>query len=144
MKEQDSSDVFLHDVDDTAMKFLLEYAYTGEIVITSDNVQVLLPASSLMQIQEVRDACCRFLMKQLHPTNCLGIRSFADTHSCKELHLKSHCFALQNFQQVVATEEFLLLPFNEVELDQHKLSQFAKSRENNPMMFPHLLCRSKN
>lgn len=40
---------------------------------------------------------------------------FIDIHSCKELHIKSHCFALQNFQQVVATEEFLLLPFNEVE-----------------------------
>lgn len=37
-----------------------------------------------------------------------------DTHSCKELHLKSHVYALQNFQQVVGTEEFLLLPFEEV------------------------------
>lgn len=39
--------------------------------------QVLLPASSLLQINSVRDACCTFLMKQLHPTNCLGIRQFA-------------------------------------------------------------------
>lgn len=39
---------------------------------------------------------------------------FPDTHSCKELHSRSHCFALQNFQQVVNTEEFLLLPITEV------------------------------
>jgi hypothetical protein len=37
-----------------------------------------------------------------------------DAHSCKELHLRSHRYALQNFQQVVGTEEFLLLGFNEV------------------------------
>ncbi|XP_017775251.1 PREDICTED: kelch-like protein 17 isoform X2 [Nicrophorus vespilloides] len=115
MREQGCPEVELHEMDAIAIELLVEYAYTGEITITADNVQVLLPASSLLQMQKVREACCRFLMRQLHPTNCLGIRSFADTHSCKELHLKSHCFALQNFQQVVATEEFLLLPFQEVE-----------------------------
>ena len=54
-------------------------------------------------------------MRQLHPTNCLGIRNFADTHACKELHKRSHKFALQNFQEVMGTEEFLLLPFQEVD-----------------------------
>lgn len=39
--------------------------------------QVLLPASSLLQIQSVREACCKFLLRQLHPSNVLGIRSFA-------------------------------------------------------------------
>lgn len=77
MKEQNSTEIVLHDIDPTAIELLLDYAYTGQIVITPDNVQVLLPASGLLQIQEVREACCRFLMKQLHPTNCLGIRSFA-------------------------------------------------------------------
>ncbi|GJQ83409.1 hypothetical protein Trydic_g14191 [Trypoxylus dichotomus] len=115
MKEHSSTEVILHDIDPTAIEMLLDFSYTGQIMITADNVQVLLPASSLLQMHEVREACCTFLMKQLHPTNCLGIRSFADTHSCKELLIKSHCFALQNFQQVVGTEEFLLLPFNEVE-----------------------------
>ena len=37
-----------------------------------------------------------------------------DTHACKELHKRSHKFALQNFQEVMNTEEFLLLPFQEV------------------------------
>ena len=39
---------------------------------------------------------------------------FSDTHACKELHKRSHKFALQNFQEVMSTEEFLLLPFQEV------------------------------
>ncbi|XP_019876075.2 kelch-like protein 17 isoform X3 [Aethina tumida] len=114
MKEQHEKEIIIHDMDSAAVELLIQYAYTGQITITPDNVQVLLPASSILQMQEVREACCRFLLRQLHPTNCLGIRSFADTHSCKELHLKSHVYALQNFQQVIATEEFLLLPFQEV------------------------------
>lgn len=44
----------------------------------------------------------------------LVICPFSDAHSCKELHTRSHKYALQNFQQVVSTEEFLLLPFSEV------------------------------
>lgn len=77
MKEHESNEVALHDVDPTAIELLIEYAYTGQIIITPDNVQVLLPASSVLQMQDVREACCRFLLRQLHPTNCLGIRSFA-------------------------------------------------------------------
>ena len=30
----------------------------------------------------------------------LILRNFADTHACKELHKRSHKFALQNFQEV--------------------------------------------
>lgn len=115
MAEKVQREVVLHDIDAAALQLLVDYAYTGEIHITEDNVQVLLPASSLLQISSVREACCKFLMRQLHPSNCLGIRSFADAHSCKELHRRSHRFALQNFQDVMNTEEFLLLPFSEVE-----------------------------
>ncbi|XP_021940752.1 kelch-like protein 17 isoform X3 [Zootermopsis nevadensis] len=115
MAEKLQEEVTLHDVDATALQLLVEYSYTGEILITEDNVQVLLPVSSLLQISSVREACCKFLMRQLHPSNCLGIRSFADAHACKELHRRSHRFALQNFQEVTGTEEFLLLPFSEVE-----------------------------
>lgn len=77
MLERNRAQVTLHDVDPTALKQLIDYTYTGEITITEDNVQVLLPASSLLQIQSVREACCKFLLRQLHPSNCLGIRSFA-------------------------------------------------------------------
>ncbi|XP_069989697.1 kelch-like protein 17 [Penaeus vannamei] len=113
--EKTQEKVTLQELDSTALELLVEYSYTGEIVITEDNVQVLLPASSLLQMASVREACCKFLMRQLHPSNCLGIRSFADAHSCGELHTRSHRFALQNFPEVCGTEEFLLLPFKQVE-----------------------------
>ncbi|XP_071447605.1 kelch-like protein 17 [Hetaerina americana] len=115
MAEKLQCEVTLHDIDSSALHLLVDYAYSGEILITEDNVQVLLPASSLLQMASVTDACCKFLLRQLHPSNCLGIRSFADAHACKDLHRKSHRFALQNFQEVMQTEEFLLLPIHEVE-----------------------------
>ena len=47
--------------------------------------QALLPAANLLQLSAVRDACCDFLESQLHPTNCLGFRAFADLHGCMNL-----------------------------------------------------------
>jgi len=115
MAERNKSVITLHDLDINALNLLVDYAYTGQICITEENVQSLLPAASLLQISSVREACCKFLLRQLHPSNCLGIRSFADAHSCEELHITSHRYALENFQEVALTEEFLLLPFVEVQ-----------------------------
>ncbi|XP_076332123.1 kelch-like protein 17 isoform X1 [Tachypleus tridentatus] len=115
MAEKNLATITLHEIDSCALSSLVEFAYTGEVLITEDNVQSLLPAASLLQVSSVREACCRFLLRQLHPSNCLGIRSFANAHSCEELHQKSHKYALQNFQEVALTEEFLLLSLIEVQ-----------------------------
>lgn len=40
MKEHNSPEVALHDLDAAAVELLIEYAYTGHILITADNVQV--------------------------------------------------------------------------------------------------------
>lgn len=60
-------------------------------------LQVLLPAANLLQLSDVRDACCDFLQSQLHPTNCLGIRAFADLHGCIELLANAETFIEQHF-----------------------------------------------
>lgn len=59
--------------------------------------QVLLPAANLLQLTDVRDACCDFLQAQLHPTNCLGIRAFADLHGCLELLSHAETYIEQHF-----------------------------------------------
>ena len=112
--ESRQREVVLQGVDPDAIQLLVEFSYTARIQVCEDNVQSLLPASSLLQLWSVRDACCDFLKKQLHPSNCLGIRSFADAHTCTELLESSHKFALQHFVAVSQTEEFMLLPVTEV------------------------------
>ena len=55
--------------------------------------QALLPAAGLLQLNEVKKACCEFLSSQLHPSNCLGIRAFADLHACSQLLTQANSFA---------------------------------------------------
>jgi hypothetical protein len=50
--------------------------------------QTLLPAANLLQLTDVRDACCEFLLAQLHPTNCLGIKVSRSLFGFKMLAVK--------------------------------------------------------
>uniref|UniRef100_A0A8C9G6E1 BACK domain-containing protein n=1 Tax=Pavo cristatus TaxID=9049 RepID=A0A8C9G6E1_PAVCR len=116
MSESRQTHVTLHDIDPQALEQLVQYAYTAEIVVGEGNVQTLLPAASLLQLNGVRDACCKFLLSQLDPSNCLGIRGFADTHSCSDLLKSAHKYVLQHFVEVSKTEEFMLLPLKQLHL----------------------------
>ena len=57
--------VNLNEVEPSGISDLLDYAYTGHIIITKQNVQNMLRAAILLDILPVRDACNRFLQKKL-------------------------------------------------------------------------------
>ena len=50
----------------------MDFFYSGEMEISEDNVQELLPVACLLQVQSVQQACCEFLKRQLSSDNCLG------------------------------------------------------------------------
>ncbi|KAJ8338509.1 hypothetical protein SKAU_G00374750 [Synaphobranchus kaupii] len=114
MSESKAQRVEIRDVDGQTLRKLVDYIYTAEIEVTEDNVQVLLPAASLLQLMDVRHACCDFLQTQLHSTNCLGIRAFADLHACTQLLNQAHAYAEQHFSEVMLGEEFLSLSLQQV------------------------------
>jgi len=58
---------------------------------------VLLQAANILQLDYVNSACAVFLQKQLDPTNCLGIKAFADLHNCTDLLSSSEAYIKQHF-----------------------------------------------
>ncbi|XP_053812842.1 kelch-like protein 3 isoform X1 [Vidua macroura] len=114
MSESKAKKIEIKDVDGQTLRKLIDYIYTAEIEVTEENVQVLLPAASLLQLMDVRKNCCDFLQSQLHPTNCLGIRAFADVHACTELLQQANAYAEQHFPEVMLGEEFLSLSLDQV------------------------------
>ncbi|XP_060874123.1 kelch-like protein 2 [Metopolophium dirhodum] len=106
--------VVLREIDSTALQQLVNFIYSGRIVITEENVQDLLPAANLLQLQEVKEVCCDFLNSQLCPTNCIGINAIADLHSCTKLLTSSELYIQQHFSEVVGGDEFLSLSSEKV------------------------------
>ena len=45
-----------------------------KVEVTEENVQTLLPAANLLQLNYVRDACCEFLLVRIEDRNfCMDI-----------------------------------------------------------------------
>ncbi|XP_053610720.1 ring canal kelch homolog isoform X2 [Plodia interpunctella] len=102
--------VTIQNVEPEALETIVEYIYSPDsLVITEDNVQSLLSASSLLQAAGVRAACCAFLAAALAPDNALGIRAFAELHACADLAAAAGNYIHANALQVMESEEFLAL-----------------------------------
>ncbi|KZS14979.1 RING canal kelch protein [Daphnia magna] len=113
-EESNQNRIVLQDVDPKALSLLLDYVYSSEIQVNEDNVQTLLPAANLLQMFDVKEACSEFLVTQLHPSNCLGIRAFADLHGCIDLLNLADKYTAQHFSDVVDGEEFSSLQCQDV------------------------------
>jgi len=57
----------------------------------------LLEAANLLQLQEVKEACCDFLLAQLCPKNSIGINALAVLHSCTKLLTSSELYIQEHF-----------------------------------------------
>ena len=105
--ESEQEVVEIKDMDADILSSLVDFAYTGEISVTVENVQEILSAASLLQISHVQNLCCEFLKNQLDASNCLGIKCFAEANGCSQLSDIINTFARQHFQDVASGSEFL-------------------------------------
>ncbi|XP_046955440.1 kelch-like protein 6 [Lynx rufus] len=110
LKEKYEKRIIIKGVDAETMHTLLDYTYTSKALITKQNVQRVLEAANLFQFLRMVDACASFLTEALNPENCVGILRLADTHSLDSLKKQVQNYIVQNFVQILNSEEFLELP----------------------------------
>lgn len=104
--ESRQNSITLKSMDARSVELLIEFAYTAQIKITEENVQYLLPVSCILQISPVKKACCDFLQSQLDPSNCIGIKDYAEIYGCVDLAKAAGKFIFRHFLEVSESEEF--------------------------------------
>ncbi|KAK6015243.1 BTB And Kelch [Ostertagia ostertagi] len=107
------------DVDATTLDALVTFCYTGKIKITESNLLIVITGVARRTLARgfiltqpysaQKYVCGEFMMRLLHPSNCLGIRAFADTYACQELLRCADKYISHKFKDVVHAEEFLQL-----------------------------------
>ncbi|XP_071490292.1 kelch-like protein 12 [Diadema antillarum] len=107
MSESSQSVVELRGLKAVTMEVLLQFIYTEQVEVTVENVQELLPAACLLQLKGIETRCSEFLKDQLDPSNCIGIRRFAETHSVPGLLAAAETYCLTHFGEITGEEEFL-------------------------------------
>ncbi|XP_037785922.1 gigaxonin-like [Penaeus monodon] len=87
---------------------ILDFIYTGHIVLDFENIQDILQASDLLLMTELKELCVQYLMSIIEAENCLGILELAQRFSCPRLVCFTKDFICQHFKyrEVVRTEEF--------------------------------------
>lgn len=105
--ERDQQEVVLNDVDHEVLLLIIEFVYTGEVVVDVNNVQALFSAASLFQIESLRSLCTQFMQERLDVNNCLGVLRFAKFNSCQVLKKAAEKLIKSKFEQVSGGQELL-------------------------------------
>lgn len=97
------------------MEIVIDFAYTREAQVTSDNVEELLPVADHLHIVGLVKSCCKFLKSHLSIDNAIGIRNFARNYFCTHLENDAMRFILRNFQEICEkSNELLMLSLEEM------------------------------
>ena len=115
MQESMSRVVKLRGVHSAAIKSLVEYTYTSQLILSPGDTSDLLVASDMLQFAEVKQACCDYLQCRMDATNCLDMLSLAETHNCRKLQRAAQLCRDLHFPAVTKLPAFLQLPLEKVE-----------------------------
>ncbi|KAF5402768.1 putative bacteriochlorophyll 4-vinyl reductase [Paragonimus heterotremus] len=113
-KEASETEIWIHDVEPSALQTLIDYIYTGHLDLREETVEDVLEAACFLQMPEASQACERFLIKRLHGSNCLGMARLGEQHGCHLLHQKATKYALEHFTDVVQQPDYLNLSQTEL------------------------------
>ncbi|XP_075220268.1 actin-binding protein IPP [Lycorma delicatula] len=108
--EEQKDTIELHSIPPLILDCLINFIYSGEIVITQENVQELMIAADMLELNDAVIGCTEFLKQELHATNAVGIYRFAEGHNCEELAKAAFSFILSNLPRICREEEFYELP----------------------------------
>ncbi|XP_034025731.1 kelch-like protein 22 isoform X2 [Thalassophryne amazonica] len=114
LREVQQNEIPIYGVTRNAMKKLLDYIYTSEIELDVENVQEVLVAATLLQLEDVISFCCDFLFFWLDESNILEVDLLADMYGLQELDTRVHSYILRNIQTLSRTEAYRQLPEHKV------------------------------
>lgn len=69
---KDATEIEIKTIGADLFKAIIGLIYTGEIEISESNAQELLEIGDMMQFEELKVQCSKFLMTEMHPSNCFG------------------------------------------------------------------------
>ena len=94
------------EVDSATLACVVDYFYTAEVEFTVDNVQKIVEASDLLQVDDLKTAGEKFMLERVDAANCVGFHNFASLYRLKQLQEGARQVMLDKFRSVVSDAEF--------------------------------------
>ncbi|XP_028275991.1 kelch repeat and BTB domain-containing protein 3 [Parambassis ranga] len=115
MRERDDGSVTLGNQCPVVVGSFLDFAYSGETLITESNVDMLFQLASFLQVSVLSKACSDFLIGTMDLCNCLSLLSLAEAYGSVSLLCSANEFVVQNFIDLFKTQDFLDMQVNVLE-----------------------------
>ncbi|CAL1533269.1 unnamed protein product [Lymnaea stagnalis] len=106
MKESREQVVELKGVTADGLKVVVDFAYTGRLELTTDNVEEVLSAASHLQVSVAVELCSKYLEMALTIYNCTDILNLAQMYSLSSTQTKALQYMMDNFEIVSSSEQF--------------------------------------
>ncbi|XP_075743926.1 kelch-like protein 10 [Rhipicephalus microplus] len=98
-------DVLLTDVSASTMTALLRYYTSNTLRLNEDNVTEVLVAADMLLMDEARNCCLNYMLRNLKIKNCLGMAALAQWFYCPEFKRLVLSYAREHFDQVWRTSD---------------------------------------
>lgn len=89
---------------------LMDYTKNFRLHLDRNNVLGVLETADFLQVEKVRLLCCKFLERELHLSNCLGVMAYAWQLGCLELYAAAREVVLTHLPALAYEEDFMHLP----------------------------------
>jgi len=107
---QENPDQVSLNFEHTIVQKVLDYLYTGSMVVEGHDVQDVLTCANYLAIQGVVDKCEDFIVRNLDTTNCLEVLLFADQISSTKVMKAALEFSSKHFQALATLPSLRSLP----------------------------------
>uniref|UniRef100_A0A0B7A627 BTB domain-containing protein n=2 Tax=Arion vulgaris TaxID=1028688 RepID=A0A0B7A627_9EUPU len=106
MRESREEFVELKGVTAGGLAVVVDFAYTGRLELTTDNVEEVLSAASHLQVSVAVELCSKYLEMALTIYNCTDILNLAQMYTLTSTQAKALQYMMDNFEIVSSSEQF--------------------------------------
>ena len=105
-EEENASNTVQLTMDPDTLTSIIDYIYTGEIELTVDNVESLVVACDVLQLDGLKAGCEDFMTSQVELVNCVRIYRFAALYNLCKVLRKAKGLMLAEFKTVAFNDQF--------------------------------------
>lgn len=80
MVEKNKFTVQLKDLSSIGLEIILDYIYTSKLILTDENVELVLATANYLQMEYIVDICTQYLESVLCVENCIDILSLVESY----------------------------------------------------------------
>lgn len=113
-KENEQERIVIEDLDERTLKCLMNFIYSGELLMNTTNVLNLLAAADFLQLAFVKESCGVYLKTLVNDENCVAMLFIANKFNAMELENHLLKYAARHFYKVSQSDDFMELPVKQL------------------------------